>query len=144
MSHALDIKPCIGPCPQAHRSRPRTNLDIKPTLPDEADIKPLVDFKKERETLKKHFEQDSTILDLREENHKVKEENRRLRARQRVIKVEAGIVDVKPNLVEFGHGDHVTSTGKRPPLDDSDDDGIVYIREVKAKRSEHRVASKYP
>ena len=143
MSHALDIKACIGPCTRAHRSRTRLDLDIKPTISDEADIKPPVDFSKERETLKKHFEQDSTILDLREENHKVKEENRRLRARQRVNKVEAGIVDVKPNLVEFGHGDHVTSTGKRPPLDDSDDDDIEYIREVKAKRSKHRVTSKY-
>ena len=135
MSHPTDIKPIINASSQAIISQPRRGPDVKPNLSELPETKPLIDFEKERAELRRQFERDNTILDLQEENRDVKEENRRLKARQRWATVHSGIEDVKPDISRSGVGIGQTVRGKRLQAVESDDDDVVFIREVKAVRS---------
>jgi hypothetical protein len=142
MSSPSDIKPTI-----AGDSTPRPDfsplLDIQPSITNFPKNGNPIDLTKhkhsileERRKLEEEFRLRRTVLDLREESLQDKEEISRLKASLRVAKVEPGDRDIKPDISE-SRGDHGGRSddpaGQSHRLEESDDDDILFIREVKAK-----------
>jgi hypothetical protein len=142
MSSPPDIKPAIA-SDSAPRPNPSPLRDIKPSLTDISRNGNPIDLTKhkhsileERRKLEEVFRLRRTVLDLREESLQDKEEISRLKASLRVAKVEPGDRDIKPDISDCrdgrgGRNDELAGQPKGPV--ESDDDDIIFIREVKAK-----------
>jgi hypothetical protein len=139
MSSPSDIKPTIAG-DSTPRPNPSPSLDIKPSLTDISRNGNPIDLTKHKHSIIRKLEEEfrlrRTVLDLREESLQDKEEISRLKASLRVAKVEPAGRDIKPDISE-SRGDHGRRNddpaGQSHRLVESDDDDIVFIREVKAK-----------
>jgi hypothetical protein len=139
-----DIKPEItGDGALSPDLSPALDIDIKPSITNIVKNEKPIDLTKhkhsiieERRKLEEEFRLRRTVLDLREESLQYKEEISRLKASLRVAKFEPGGRDIKPDISE-SRGDHGgrndDPAGQSHRLVESDDDDIVFIREVKAK-----------
>ena len=143
MSLPPDIKPTItgdGALPPD----PSTflDIDIKPSITNIPKYNNSIDLTthrrsilEERSKLEEEYRLRRTVLDLREESLQDKEEISRLKASLRVAKVEPGDRDMKPDISRPRGGcrDRKAELASQPHgLEESDDDEIVFIREVKA------------
>jgi len=144
MSLHPDIKPDItGDGALSPGLSTALDIDIKPSITNIVKDDNPIDLTKHKHSIleeRRKLEEESrlrrTVLDLREESLQDKEEISRLKASLRVAKVEPGDRDIKPDIPESsgGHdGRNDELAGQTHGLLESDDDDIVFIREVKGK-----------
>jgi hypothetical protein len=145
MNSPSDIKPVIqGTVAPAHNSRPVTNTDQKPVIPGDTArssidfTKDLDSMQKEHDRLDERYHLQKSNLNLQMEITRMKEENHRLRhERVPAVKAELGLVDVKADVSRLSREGRSNGTAKdtgMPPIEENDDDDIVFIRETKDRR----------
>lgn len=143
MSVPPDIKPTItGDGALSPGPSPFLDTDIKPSITNIPKDNNPIDLTthrrsilEERSKLEEEYRLRRTVLDLREESLQDKEEISRLKASLRVAKVEPGDRDIKPDISGLRKGTRSMGTervGLPTESAESDDEDIVFIREVKA------------